>query len=133
MSKKQSGGENDGVTRKRDSSVYGEPIDTLSHSVVEIDRQGNIAFANRAAYQAFGYDHGGLVSFSALLLLAPEDREKVQAEINHRFDVEGTSCVQYTAQRKDGSRFPVVLYFSPILRGGKTVRLRTFWLTLQSE
>jgi len=134
MAKKLRNSATKGVSRKRSSPGCGEPIDSLPHSVVEIDREINITFANRAAYRTFGYDHKDMgACITVLQLLAPEDRARAQVEIRERFDEEKTNCIDYTAQRKDGSKFPVALYFSPIVRGGKTVKLRTFWLTLQSS
>jgi PAS domain S-box-containing protein len=134
MTKERRNSETGNCTTKLNSPGYGEPIDSMPYSVVEIDRQINIAFVNRATYRAFGYDQNDMgACFHALQLFAPEDRQKAQVEIEHRFDGGGTNCIEFTAQTKDGLKFPVALYFSPILRGGKTVRLRTFWLTLQSE
>lgn len=130
MSITRTGSDTDEIASKRHLK-YGEPIDSLAYPVVEIDRDSTINFANRATCQIFGYDPA-LSSFSikALQFLVPEDRARAEAEIIQRFDGGGTSCHEYIAQAKDGSRFHVALYFSPVVRGGKTVLLRTFWLTL---
>ena len=130
MTKKKLKDEIGDLKRERNASQKtkkrcGELFDSIPHSVFEIDRKSNITCANGAMYHSFGYDPEDMdANFTALRLLAAEDRQRAQIEIRQTFKEKGTNFLKYTAQTSTGSRFPAAVYFSPIVRGDKIVRLR---------
>ena len=57
-------------------------------------------------------------------MFIPEDRDRAKENIKRRLRGEKFGANEYTALRKDGSTFPVLLHSAPIVREGKPVGLR---------
>ena len=80
---------------------------------------------NRNGLVQFGYtqqdfDRG----INALQAFVPEDRERARQNLERVLNGEEGSTEEYTALRKDGSTFPVVIHSSPIVRDGRVVGVR---------
>jgi two-component system cell cycle sensor histidine kinase/response regulator CckA len=94
-----------------------------------MDLEGNLTFVNRNAYNYFGYTPAdlkqGLNSFDMLI---PADREEAKQNVTRIFRGEPTSVNEYTALRKDGTTFPVIIHSAPIFKEGKPVGLRGFMI-----
>ena len=104
---------------------YRELADFLPQIVFEIDEAGNFTFANRQAYSYSGYRPEDIdKGLNALELFVPEDRERVRESIRRILSGEQLGGNEYTAQRKDGSTFPVIVYSVPIVHDNKRVGLR---------
>jgi len=104
---------------------YRELADSLPQIIFELDNRGYFTFANRNALQATGYTQEDLdTGLHALQIFVPEDRERVQRNIQRVLSGEELEGNEYRALRKDGSTFPVVIYSTPIVQGNKTVGLR---------
>jgi PAS domain S-box-containing protein len=97
--------------------------------VYEMDEQGVLTFVNRKSYEISGYSREDFEKgFKAYHLLVPEHRERAQRNMLRLFVGEEVGMTEYTAQRKDGSTFPIVARSIPIVRNGKVVGLRGFLL-----
>jgi two-component system sensor histidine kinase/response regulator len=97
----------------------------LPGTVFETDRAGTLTFANRRAFQAFGYRHDALsAGLNASQMVAPHERERIGADLQKVLRGEDVRGVEYLAQRKDGSTFPVIIYASPVGRGDVFVGVR---------
>ncbi len=76
--------------------------------IIETDLEGKITFTNRNVYELTGYS---IEDFNrgkhAYQLVIPEDRDKVKSDIqkDKKRDIN-----EYTALRKGGKRFPVIVY-----------------------
>jgi len=104
---------------------YRDLTDLLPQPVFEINAKGVLTFANHAAFVAFGYSMEDLEDgLHALQFVAPEDRLKASENIRRRFAGEELPSSEYTGQRKDGSRFPILIYTSPIVKDAKPEGLR---------
>ena len=104
---------------------YRELANLLPQSVFEMDIEGNYTFANRYALESFGYSQEDLKKgLNALQMFIPEDRERVKQNIRKKLSGEEFKDHEYTALRKDGSTFPVIIYTVPIIREKKPVGLR---------
>lgn len=105
---------------------FKELADFLPEVVFEIDVNGILTYCNKNAYQFFGYTREDFENgFNVLKVITPEDRNRAKDDIKQALSKElGGS--EYVAQRKDGSKFPVLMHSSPIIRGGQTVGLRGF-------
>jgi len=57
-------------------------------------------------------------------MLIPEDQDRAKENIKRRLRGEKFGMNEYTALRKDGSTFPVLVYAAPIVREGKPIGLR---------
>jgi len=110
----------------RDSQQrFKDLCNAIPQSMYEADARGTLTFANPHAFESFGYSHedfaGGL---NALLMLVEEDRERARENIGKILLGEDLGGVGYTALRKDGTTFPVLVYSRSIVRRGRPVGLR---------
>lgn len=107
------------------SQKYRELANSLPQIVFEMNNSGMITFVNRNASDFFGYAQNEFQSgFNALQMLVPEDRERALANFQRRIRGERLSRQEYTAKRKDGSTFPIVIHANPVFSENKVVGLR---------
>ena len=114
--------------------------DLLPQPIFEADASGTLLFANRQAYQTFGYEPGEIQGKVQVLdMIAPEDRARARAGIERMLREGRHGREEYTAIRKDGSRFPIVDYSAPIMDGERIAGFRgiamdlTAWKEAEAE
>ncbi|HDQ06326.1 MAG TPA: PAS domain-containing sensor histidine kinase, partial [Candidatus Bathyarchaeota archaeon] len=91
----------------------------------EMDSKGGLKFVNHEAYIHFGYSQKEFDSgLDAFQMLAPEDRKRAQENMARVLRGEKIGCNEYTALRKNGTTFPIIITSNPIIRGDKAVGLR---------
>ena len=99
----------------------------LPQAICETDHTGTITYGNRKAFESFGYSIEELTSGLKILnMIAPHDRERAASNAMKvlRNGEERTAGTEYTAVRKDGSCFPVLVYSTPIMEGGEPAGMR---------
>jgi PAS domain S-box-containing protein len=106
---------------------FRELADMLPQLVYETDVKGNLTYSNRVGLEMTGYTHEDLRrGLNVVQAIAPEDRERATQDLRRRFErmsPEVTS-VDYIALKKDGTRFPVTIFVSPILEGDRITGIR---------
>lgn len=106
---------------------YRTLIEQLPSIVYELDTvTGNVTMTNDAGYRMLGYDRGEInekEGLSMAKIVAPEDHERLTVNIKKRVTSEAPGNIghEYTLVRKDGSRFPAVLFATPATIGGRLV------------
>ena len=104
---------------------FKELAELLPEIVFETNLEGNLTYANRAAFAKFGYSReefdAGLLLYR---MLALQDRERAGGNIALIMRGEKTGGNEYTALKKDGSTFPVIIHSTPILQEGHPIGLR---------
>ncbi|HSG98625.1 MAG TPA: PAS domain S-box protein, partial [candidate division Zixibacteria bacterium] len=104
---------------------FRELAELAPEGIVEVAPSGRITFANRKAGEYSGYTQSELLSrITPLDLVAPEDRARASRAIVRTLAGDTTEAREYTALRKDGTRFPVRVHSAPILRDGKPAGIR---------
>jgi len=104
---------------------YKELTDSLPQTVFETDERGNITFANRHGFDSFGYTQDDFdKGLNALQTVIPEDRDRAKENIGRILSGEILGGIEYTALRKDGGTFPVIIHSRPIIRENRPVGLR---------
>ncbi len=104
---------------------YSELADSLPQTVFDIDDTGWIVFANRFAFEMFGYDHADMeLGLNALQMFTPEDRDRVAEDIRRSLAGTDDPSAEYRALRKDGTTFPVLVYSTPTIRENGASGLR---------
>jgi len=101
--------------------------DFLPVIVFETNISGILTFTNRLAYPTFGIDATDVTAgLNVIDHIVPEQREKAKENMAKIFAGEVRSAIEYTLQRKDGSRFPAMISTSGILdrKTGKVSGLR---------
>ena len=102
-----------------------ELADSLPQIVFETDVVGKITFGNRRGLEVLQYTPEDLArGINALDIFIPEDQERIQRNIIRILKGEILPDVEYTARRKDGCTFPVMINASPIVRGGRAAGIR---------
>jgi len=97
----------------------------LPQTVFEADEEGRLTFINRQGYQDLGYsDEDVARGVYALQTVCPEDRARVAENIGRRRAGEELGPNEYTAIRKDGSRFPVIVYGNGVFKDGRYAGMR---------
>lgn len=97
----------------------------LSLIVYEHDREGNLTFINTQASTLLGYSQKELENnFDIDRAFIPEDRARLRNNINKLLNRETVTNREYTALRKDGSTFPILIYSSLIKKNGKISGIR---------
>jgi PAS domain S-box-containing protein len=92
-----------------------------------VDTTSTITFVNRESLEFIGYSQEDLANgLEAVDLLIPADRDRARQRLADLLRGEEVGVSEYTALRKDGSTFPVLLRSSPIFIEGKVVGLRGF-------
>jgi PAS domain S-box-containing protein len=104
---------------------YRELAEFLPQPVFELDINSDFIYGNRCGLETFGYTLDDLEKgVNALQLFIPEERERVQQNIQKRIAGEDFEDHKYTGLRKDGSVFPILIYSAPIMRNGEAVGVR---------
>jgi PAS domain S-box-containing protein len=92
----------------------------LPEVVFEADASGNLTFANDNGLKIFGVPRSVLEGkMNVLEVIAPEDRARAQGNIEKARAGEPTGDAEYVALRPDGTRFPVLVFSSPIVNDGQ--------------
>lgn len=106
-------------------SKFTELISSLPVVVFEMNKKRYVTFANQKAYESFGSTKEDFAKgIYSLDFIIPEDRDRAKQNINRVLNGESIGGVEYTAQKKDGSAFPVVIHSSAIINKNKPVGLR---------
>ncbi len=110
---------------------YRELADLLPQPVYETDPKGNLGFVNRALSGCFGYGREDFAGGVNLLdLVVEEDRTKILGDLYRNAETKNRIDLEYTAVRKDGSRFPLAISASLVFCDGAIAGLRGIMLDL---
>ncbi len=94
---------------------YRDLSELLPQPVFEVDLNGNITFSNRIGLPIFGYTQEDLDNgLNMLQLIAPEDHYKVMERNQKILKGEQLPFAEFTATKKDGTLFPIIIHSTPI-------------------
>ncbi len=109
-------------------------FDLLPQTVFETDLSGRILFANRSAFERFGYEPGDLEKgITVFDMIVPEDHERARASVRKVLVKNEGSGNQYTMRCRDGSTFPAVIHSGPVVEDGKPLGLRGIVVDLSEQ
>ena len=95
---------------------YRELANSLPQIVFESDREGNLTFVNRIALNIFGYEKDDVeLGANVLQMVIPEDRERVRDNIARAMQGQAMAGIEYTALKKNGETFPVIVHSNRII------------------
>lgn len=99
---------------------YRELTDMLPEAVFETGPDGNFTYANKKAYELFGYESVDLnKKYSPINMVIVEEREIVKKNL-HRIFTENTRLhYEYTGLHSSGRHFPILVHSTAIIRENK--------------
>jgi PAS domain S-box-containing protein len=104
---------------------YRELSELLPLMVFEMDLAFRITYANQKTLTTMGLTDKDLeAGMSALSFIDPVQRENIRKNVEKVLRGEAVVNHEYIAARRDGSRFPAVIYASPFNRSGKPAGFR---------
>ncbi|MBU1742219.1 MAG: PAS domain S-box protein, partial [Proteobacteria bacterium] len=99
----------------------------LPESIFEMDSAGRLTFANRTAFDQFGYTPQDLErGLDAYEMLVPQERPQAREMSQRILAGEDIGLSEYSALTKDGRVFPALFRSTAIFRDGRPVGLRGF-------
>jgi PAS domain S-box-containing protein len=95
-------------------------LESITNTVFEADTNGNITYANRMTLRMFGYNQSDLKSgVNMLNIVVDDEADRMKSSISKLLDEENNEEIpgleEYTAQRSDGSTFPMTIHFNRII------------------
>ena len=104
---------------------FRELSELLPETVYECGLDGQITFANRVAFERFGYTPENFAEgVNALEMIAPQDRERAAESIRRILGGETIGGTEYLAVTKGGATFPIMIHSVAARRGEEVVGLR---------
>jgi len=93
--------------------------------VFEMNERGLLTFVNKKSYEITGYGKEDVEKgFRGVNLFVPAHRKRAKANILELMKGGEVGISEYTARRKDGTEFPIMVRSTPILKDGRAVGLR---------
>ncbi|MCK5684896.1 PAS domain S-box protein, partial [bacterium] len=103
-------------SRKR----YKKLLEMLPEAIFETDKNFNLTYVNKRAFDLFGYSNEDMAKgINGLNIIAPPDRDKAKEYLAMRAQGVEHGVVEYQAIKKDGSTFPVLVHVNSIIKDGK--------------
>jgi PAS domain S-box-containing protein len=103
---------------RESEAKFRELAELLPQMVFEMDLEFRVTYANRYALSEIG-EEDITRGISGLTYIDPCDHERVRANTGRIIRGEPVENREYTAVRKNGTTFPVLIYTSPVYRAGK--------------
>ncbi|NQT78244.1 MAG: PAS domain S-box protein, partial [Bacteroidetes bacterium] len=104
---------------------YRHLIDLVPLGIFEYNLEGMITYCNPFGLKLIGYTQKDVgKNLTVFNIVVPEERERAKGNMQSLFKGEHKEGEEYTAVRKSGNTFPVMLYSYPIIDSGEVVGVR---------
>ena len=106
----------------------------LPETVYEVDRDGVFTFLNQTGFEKFGYVQEDLSrGMTVFDMIVPTDHDRMIATYQRLVRGEKVGLAEYTARRRDGSTFPVLIQANVIFSEGKPAGHRGFVIDITDK
>jgi PAS domain S-box-containing protein len=110
---------------KESEERFRELAELLPEIIYEMDSDVRLTFVNRRAFELFGYTQQEFEKgLNALDMIVPEERPKAVEAMKRVLSGRDSRLNEYTALRKDGSTFPILIRSTRLLKDGRPVGTR---------
>ena len=110
---------------KDSEKKYWELINLLPLGIFEYDLNGRVTYCNPMGLEIMGYTEEDIENnIPVFSVVAPEEHEKAKYRMAEVLSGQAVEGEEYTAVRKSGSTFPIMLYSYPIFAEDKVVGVR---------
>jgi PAS domain S-box-containing protein len=122
------------VAIKESENRFRELAELLPELVFEMDLDGKLIFVNRIVFSVFGYLTEESRQLKLADLIAPEDRAGLLLNMQKITSGEDSTNTEYTALRKDGSRFPTFIHATMVRNDkGQVIGLRGILVDITNQ
>ncbi|MCP4398348.1 MAG: response regulator [bacterium] len=112
-------------TLRASEARFRDLADMLPEAIFETDRNLHVTYANRRAFELFGYAASSLPDGLTMHdMVIPEDRDRAGENLAGRLRGEHLGTVEYQAVKRDGSTFPILFHASVVMKKGALLGLR---------
>ena len=112
-------------TLQESEKKYRDLAELLPQTIFETDLNGNITFVNHIGHQIFGYTPEELnKGINMIQILVPEDRARAMKNNQRILNGEQLPFGEFTALKKDGTTFPIIVNTNLIIQEDKIIGLR---------
>jgi PAS domain S-box-containing protein len=119
---------------KESEHRYRQLVESLPKTVIELDEHFNVIFMNRAGREKFGYTCAtDTTPLSALDLIHQDERSHIQDMYVQALKGDFSPVHEVTAQKSDGSTFPMEVYFTSIHRNKSIKGFRLVCIDISSS
>ncbi len=119
---------------ERSEARFRELTDLLPQTVFEANFQGRLTYTNKAGFEAFGYTVKDFENGMNIMdMMVAEECDKARGRLKHIMTGESVPAIEYTALRKDGTTFPVMVYASPIRHDAQLTGFRGIVLDITEQ
>lgn len=116
---------------KETEKKYRELAESLPQVIFEVDSNGNLIYLNLTGHELFGYTPEDFAKgFNVLEAFIPEDRERIALDIMLNIQGQRLGRQDYTALRKDGTRFPAGVHADRVMSGQTATGIRGILIDL---
>jgi PAS domain S-box-containing protein len=110
---------------RKSEKKYRELVNLLPQPVFEIDVEGNLTFSNIDGFKTFGYEYEDLYrGVNAFQMVVPEERSRMKCNMQKVLQGKALGGIEYSALKKDGTVFPIVVFSSTIKDHKKPTGIR---------
>ena len=96
---------------------YRDLAESLPQVIFEVDSTGNLIYLNQTGHALFGYSPEDVAKgFNVLEAFIPEDRERIAGDIMLNVQGQKLGRQEYTAIKKDGTKFPAGVHANRVMR-----------------
>ena len=120
--------------QRANEQKYKDLVNSLPQTVFETDENGVVIFANRNAFDLFGYTQNDFdKGLNALQMIFPQDRHRALKNIRKVLKGEKMNGVEFIAQRANGSTFPIEVHANRIVHEDQPTGLRGIIIDLTEQ
>jgi PAS domain S-box-containing protein len=110
---------------------YRELAESLPQVIFEVDLKGDLIYLNHTGHELFGYTPEDFAKgFNVLEAFIPEDRERVALDIKLNAQDQRFGRQDYTALKKDGTKFPAGVHAGRVMSGQTATGIRGILIDL---
>jgi two-component system, cell cycle sensor histidine kinase and response regulator CckA len=122
------------IALQESEARFRDLAELLPETIFEMDLDGNLAYANKSGFNQFQFTPEDLekgLNFKKIIV--PSDHQRLKANASRILAGEDLGLNEYTALRKDGSRFPVMARSAAIVKEGRPAGLRGFLIDISDR
>jgi len=114
------------IELEKSEKRYRELTEFLPELICEVNNKGELIYVNQFALKKFGYTIDEVInsSFNFLNIFDHKDRTQVLKNVEMLLMQGGQLSNEYSALKKNGEKFPVIVYSSPIFKEDKITGVR---------